>query len=535
MAMSNRRGTVVLAALLGSVVATHVMSCGNTYDEFVAPLLDPKSATWDAGPDAEGGLPPECNGDPSTKNVIDECGIFVKAGAAAGGDGNKATPFAKLADAIGEAQATGKRVYACAPTTGSFSESVTISAGIEVFGGFDCANWAWSKDARTALNGLADTVALTIEKSATGAKVAGFMVTAASPSDMKGGGSSIAVAVDDVEATLERCNVEASNAADGVDGEMPTGMGTKGADAAAPTDTTGATAACLPAGGGTPGTTTCDDGMTSGGTGGKGGVMGANNGDGEKGANGEPADGVNGFGGAGESATKCAAGAIGQDGDSGVAGPGGSANGDALSLSGVTNADATSGKPGTRGQGGGGGGGAKAGTFCQAGAQVVDGNGASGGGGGAGGCGGKGGGGGRAGGSSIAIVSLGTKLVLTDVTLAVGTPGKGGKGVIGQGGASGGHGADGGVASGLSGSKAGCKGGDGGAGGDGGPGGGGRGGHAVGIAYAKTPSAAPSIKTFTGGSAGGTGGDAGSAGGNAGEQGKAGQCWDFAGSKACGS
>ena len=117
------------------------------------------------------------------------------------------------------------------------------------------------------------------------------------------------------------------------------------------------------------------------------------------------------------------------------------------------------GQPGTPGQGGGGGGGAMSGTFCGSPASPVDGPGASGGGGGAGGCGGLGGGGGKAGGSSIAIVSLGTKLTLTGVTLTVGTAGKGGSGTLGQGGGAVGAGAFGGAASGIAGSNPGCNGG----------------------------------------------------------------------------
>lgn len=490
------------------------------------------STTGTGGNDGgTGGGKPQCDGDPSGKNVVDDCGVFAQADAAPGGDGSQAKPFAKLADAIAEAQSTGKRVYACAGAP--FAEAVTISAGIELYGGFDCASgWAWSQDARTVLNGPADTIALTIQGSAEGAKVEGLAITAASPSDMKGGGSSIAVAVDDVAATIERCDVKASDAADGVDGVTPSDPVTKGTDAPPPEATTmNACISQFALMGGMPGTTSCDDGDSSGGLGGTGGIPGTNNGDGVDGADGTPAGNTN-HGPGASGVNDCADGTKGKKGDAGPAGPGGSELGDVLSLAGIANGDTTDGQTGTKAQGGGGGGGEKAGTFCQAGPMTVIGVGASGGGGGGGGCGGKGGGGGKAGGSSIAIVSAGNKLVLTEVTIAVGKAGKGGSGAAGQSGGAFGHGSDGGAASGISPSKAGCKGGDGGTGGDGGPGGGGRGGHALGIVYASAPSAGPALKMFTPGTPG-DGGAAGSATGNGGAMGNAGQCWDFMANAAC--
>jgi hypothetical protein len=532
--MRNRQILVTLGGLL-SAAALAAAGCGHLVDDYYTPLTDPRLLDaghgGSGGQGGDGGLPPECSGDPGDKNITDDCGVFARADAPAGGNGSQAKPFAVLGDAVTAAQSAGKRLYACAGAP--FVEAVTISAGIEVWGGFDCAKgWAWSRDARAVLSGPADAVALTIGKNAGGAKVEGFAITAASPSDPKGGGSSIAVGVDDVTATLERCDVSAGDAADGPDGITPTAPPLTGADA--PVSDPMTMNACINPGsvaGGAPGVTTCDDGTTSGGAGGKGGITGTNNGDGAKGADGEPPDATNGLGGAGESATKCAVGVSGKDGDPGPAGPGGSVAGDVLSLTGIASTDATDGKPGTKAQGGGGGGGAKSGMFCAGG---VDGNGASGGGGGAGGCGGKGGGGGKAGGSSIAIVNLGTRLTLAEVTIAVGKAGKGGAGTAGQSGATGGSGAAGGAASGTAPSKPGCKGGDGGLGGPGGSGGGGHGGHAVGVAYLKAPSAAAVVKTFTpgtpgGGGAAGPGAPTSSNGGT----GNAAQCWDFGTSAPC--
>lgn len=521
--------------------------CVDYLGDQYAKAKDPKNFDGGAGGEGtggkDGGLPPDCNGDPNDKNIIDDCGVFAQVDAPAGGDGSKGKPFSTLADAIKAAQSTGKHVYACGGA--AFNEAVTMKAGIELWGGFDCANgWTWSQSDRSKLRGPADEIALTIEKTAAGAKVEGFAITAASPSDMKGGGSSIAVAVDDVEATLERCDVTAGDAADGIDGQAPSGPAMPGESAPGPNQNF--MGACINPGslaGGMPGSTMCGLVDTGGGVGGTGGIFGGNTEDGQPGQNGNPLPVPNpmsaGIGGVGQTSlgdnTKfCKGGKPGAPGDSGTPGNGGTGATDSLSLLGIANADTTSGSPGTPGQGGGGGGGSKAGHFCPGNPNVADGNGASGGGGGAGGCGGKGGEGGKAGGSSIAIMSLGSQLRLAEVTIALGKAGKGGDGSSGQGGGSYGTGSKGGNASGIGLSKEGCKGGDGGPGGGGGSGGGGRGGHAIGIAYRQAPATVPTPQIVQQGvfGKGGMGGS-GPPDASNGENGKEGPCWDFTKKAAC--
>ncbi|WP_437486498.1 hypothetical protein WME75_03750 [Sorangium sp. So ce1014] len=478
-----------------------------------------------------GGTPnPECHADPTlnASTVIDECAVFASASAESGGDGTKAKPYASLGEAI--ANAGGKRVLAC--TSRAFEESVTIEAGLEVIGGFDCgAEWTWSKEARSAIEAPANQIALTLGEGASGAKVRSFSVRAESATEA--GGSSIGVAVADVEAELTQVDVTAGSGMDGAKGKTPTEVPQAGAGASEMS----ASAACVVEAavyGGDPGVTTCEDGETRGGAGGLGGITGTDDGGGQKGAEGTPLPEPNpdeyGLGGAGQTGGNCRQGEPGAPGGPGDAGNAGSDM--QLTLAGIAGGDGDRGTTGKRGQGGGGGGGAKAGQFCGPSTGLVNGPGASGGGGGAGGCGGKGGGGGQAGGSSIGIVSLGTKLVLTEVTVAVGTAGKGGDGVAGQNGADGGVGVTGGAASANPPSIPGCKGGDGGRGGAGGPGGGGRGGHAVGIAYAVAPGGAAELATFTSGTAGAPGSTA--LGGNAGDEGASGECWDFTANASCG-
>ena len=82
------------------------------------------------------------------------------------------------------------------------------------------------------LKGPADTVALTLTKAAEGAKVHGFAITAASATTK--GGSSIAVAVEDIAAALIRCEVTAGDGMAGEDGLKASGTATKGMDAPPP-------------------------------------------------------------------------------------------------------------------------------------------------------------------------------------------------------------------------------------------------------------------------------------------------------------
>ncbi|WP_438030250.1 hypothetical protein [Sorangium sp. So ce233] len=477
---------------------------------------------------------PTCDADPTQdpSTVRDQCAVFARAGAAAGGDGTMARPYASLADAI--ENANGKRVLAC--SSGAFKGSVTVGVAAEVIGGFDCnADWAWSAEAQSTIEGDANKAALTLTKGASGATLRSFKIVAADAT--VAGGSSIGVAVDEIDAELSSVAVIAGNGMDGATGETPEDAQ---AGASAPASVSNACVGAPAVFGGERGTTVCDDGESSGGVGGLGGIPETDDGNGQKGQDGTPLPAENpdgtGLGGAGQAAAQANC-ARGEDGGPGAPGsPGEPGTDTELTLAGPIGGDGKRGTSGTRGQGGGGGGGTKAGLFCPAGSNTVEGVGASGGGGGAGGCGGKAGTGGKAGGSSIGIVSLGTNLVLTDVTVTVGKAGIGGMGGDSKPGGLGGMGAVGGTASGKVGSKPGCPGGMGGVGGDGGPGGGGRGGHAVGIAYSVTPSQAPALSVVEGtaGLGGLVGlGSVGDPTASNGAPGVSGACWDFAAKQAC--
>ncbi|XXT20726.1 hypothetical protein WME94_04050 [Sorangium sp. So ce429] len=462
--------------------------------------------------------------EPEPVRDTDGCGVFARAGEDAGGSGRSGDPYTRLQDAIDHAE--GRKVCACADQ--AFAEAVTLRAKVELHGGYTCdGEWKKSADKKSTIEGAAGQVALTLTGEAGGAKVQGFEIRAANATAP--GAPSIAVAVADIAAELTQIDVLAGNGMDGESGMAETGAAEAGADApaggaeGAPTNAWIATAPL----GGEPGRTTCDGVVTDGGAGGPGGLPPAPGADssGKPGEAGKPDPDatVNGNGGTVDIA------GYGQDGSKGArrgnGGAGDGGHGGRLTLAGITDGDGARGKPGNAGQGGGGGAGS---SMFQ-----PNGAGASGGGGGAGGCGGRGGAGGKAGGSSIGIISLGTQLVLSKVSVTLGEGGKGGDGVAGQEGGPGGHGAPGGVnVSDPNGRYAGT-GGNGSDGGRGGPGGGGRGGHAIGIAYDAAPLAMPSLTTFSPGSpgAGGLGGPAVSS--EPGDRGEGAACWSFRTGASC--
>lgn len=447
-----------------------------------------------------GGAPPSgCVPSDSKDPVADSCGVFVSSSLGvddqAADRGTKAKPFKSINAALKKADVP--RVFACAE---SFTEAVTITSAVDLYGGLDCKGWAYvGATKKTTLTALANMVPLSL---AGDAKIEDFAIKAADAT--KDGASSIAVIADHVAVGFARCDLIAGAGKPGLAGTTPT-------DSVGPTDSSDAAikgndgkTACLDMsqqfGGAAKQNALC---ASLGGQGGNGLTTNGSNGDLQPTASPQTA-----LGGAGQPSLdpmnlwSCAVGnGGGQTGANGAGGvPGDGATGvtalGTLGMSGYTGAPGQPGGLAPPGQGGGGGGGAK-------GKSAPACAGASGGGGGAGGCGGKGGLGGSAGGASIALVSLGATLSFEKVTIKTGVGGDGGNGGDGQGGGKGGNGGNGGSGDATAPSTFdACNGGKGGQGGTGGKGGGGRGGHAIGIAY--TGAATPSTKgaTFTKGTPG---------------------------------
>jgi hypothetical protein len=473
--------------------------------------------------------------------VIEGPGVFfVSASAVPGGNGSKAQPFQRFADAAGK---NPKRVYACA---GEYveNESVSFKEGVEIYAGFtgcDSDEWRWSKT-RSILKGPRNAVALALHE---GHSCIGNLDVIAADADVAGG-SSIAVAADGGTVAIVNGKLTAGNARDGSPGSSPPEDGTLHGKAGEPgvdacdqgTHHDGPTGA----------TTACSTGGTStGGNGGNGGTIilptstaGAVRTPGDSGGDGtssSPAPMPKGEGGRGEDSegTACSGGQHGTEGGMGEAGSGAKGPG-MISAAGYTGNNGVDGLAGKPGQGGGGGGGARGtlGAVCPGAKRQADVPGASGGAGGSGGCGGRGGGGGQAGGSSIALMILDASVQLENVDLSAGKAGGGGQGGKGQKGGKAGSG--GGSGHGIDSALNSCDGGDGGDGGRGGPGGGGQGGHSLGIAFkgSSPPAGGAFVRDPENKGTGGKGGgDQPRPPGSSGADGQAERCWDFTANSAC--
>ncbi|MBK9261799.1 MAG: hypothetical protein IPM54_18605 [Polyangiaceae bacterium] len=509
--MRNLQKTLALFGMMVTGSIAQLAGCANDAQDCT---LNYEACSTSGSSSSSGVIPPppECAALPSEKPEVirDTCAYFVGgAKASDDGDGNELTPLKSLQKAVELAAAdkTGRsRVYVC----GSVSERIEMTAGVSVFGGFDCAGDEWQYDPNQRAT-IAPAAPLADAEFQASVRIRGNGTTNIEDVNIEAaaavidGGSSIAVIVDQATVHFARANLTAGDAKGGATGATPSDdIGPDNADDMAIKGNNGATA-CMGGGSGNPGGAAKSNSSCAETVGGKGGngqdLIAANAGD-----PGLPMVIGFGDGGAGEDAMQCKPGDDGAYGENGADATGATGIGE-ISATGYIGMDGATGTKGTAGQGGGGGGGAKGKTNC---------NGASGGSGGAGGCGGNGGFGGRFGGSSIAIVLLeGAVPKFDSVTIATGNGGAGGPGGIGQFGAVGGNPGTGG--SGNMGTKAACNGGRGGQGGNGGQGGGGLGGHSIGIAYKKgataPDTAGADIQTGTAGN-GGAGADAAGNGGN---------------------
>jgi hypothetical protein len=507
--------------------------------------LDAESeAGFDAGFDA--GPPPSCIPNLNHGNPIAAtCGVFVSNTASSYGTGTQSAPFASITAALG---AGATPVYVCSGTAGipgtRYSEAVTVPANVTIYGGLDCATWAYNAAVPTQLTAPVNAVPMTfvggtVDAGSLGSAVYDFAITASDATTP--GGSSIALFDNGVTLTLERVAIAAGPGAGGANGALPSPAQVQMAvysDGGVPMNGGNgqpAPASCssqnTPAGIG--GMNMCRIGLltanadagTSGGYGGEGYAGGTS----DQGNAGQPyGDGgaielspAPGGGGAGWSNGQCGSGEPGAEfyGVLGVPGTGASGFG-YIDAAGYHGPVATPGGFGPPGQGGGGGGGAlatgSAPNYCA---------GPSGGGGGAGGCGGEPGNPGQTGGSSIGIVAYGANLTLANVTIQTSAGGNGGNGAAGQQGGLGG----------LPGSAVAvgaCAGGNGGTGGIGGYGPGGAGGNSVGIAMSGgslTMAPSTSIVPANGTVPGGAGSDGSATSGTQGAAGGACKTLTFTG------
>src|SRR5262249_40104139 len=125
--------------------------------------------------------------------VLDDCGVFVRAGGSDNNPGTKDAPVKTIGEAIERAEKGSGRSYACAE---SFSERGSLDGAIEIFGGLECkAGWVYPGNLKTTL-APPQGVPLTLRPSASGARISDFAIVA--PDAATPGDSSIAVIADGV-------------------------------------------------------------------------------------------------------------------------------------------------------------------------------------------------------------------------------------------------------------------------------------------------------------------------------------------------
>jgi hypothetical protein len=389
--------------------------------------------------------------------------IYVAPAGSDSGAGTKESPLRTIGAGIVRASLGGvpKAVFVRA---GMYTETIVMSPGVSVYGGFDEA-WKRNPAVTTELVGSAPVVlfdSITVP-------TALDRLTVRSHDAMGPGASSYAVVVKasrDVE--LRDVTIEAGAGAPGTDGFDGAAGAPDGADGIGGQpgceNSGGFCASCSRPQGGEGGYSFC------GRTGGRGGNAGHSSNGGSPGAGGIGGS-AGGAGAPGESANGYP-GAFGVGGSAGLPGSGGASMG--VFSDGVYNpAHGSDGASGGDGAGGGGGGGGGGGT------TDCDSFGSSGGGGGGGGCGGGGGTAGTGGGGSFGVIAFDSSVVVRSsmvVTSQGGVGGRGGRGGLGTAGGAGGEGGPDGGDSEQDDGGFGARGGGGGDGGNGGHGGGGGGG-----------------------------------------------------------
>ncbi len=388
--------------------------------------------------------------------------IFVAPGGNDGNPGTRSAPRRTIQAGIAAAASGRLAVYIAA---GTYAESITLSPGVSLYGGYTASDWSRNATNVTTIQGGTTAVFARVNE-----PVVLQRLTITSSDATAAGQSSygVRIAGSGASVTLQRCTVRAGRGANGTAGDTG-GTGAGGGDAS----------------GRSPGASSCG---ASGGTGGAA-VSGVRDGNPGTGGGTPQGGGGGGGGSAGGGCGNSREGANAPDSAApGRGGPGGASGGVAGVQGSVSSSDGTylptAGGTGGTGQpgGGGGGGGAGGGDSEYTGFfNCTSRTSGYGGGGGAGGCGGGGGEGGTSAGGSFAVMSHSSAVRIENCVLSAAAGGTGGRGGNGGGGGGFGAGVGGGGGSGVAGDGAPGKNGAG--GGAGGGGAGGAGGPSVCVYY----------------------------------------------------
>ncbi len=84
------------------------------------------------------------------KCVSDDVGVFVDSTGSDDNPGTKSSPVKSLAVGIAKLGARG-RVYIC---EGTYAESVKLTSGVSLYGGFACGQWTYKVSASRQCDGM---------------------------------------------------------------------------------------------------------------------------------------------------------------------------------------------------------------------------------------------------------------------------------------------------------------------------------------------------------------------------------------------
>lgn len=196
------------------------VGCGTSSND-AAPKDGPDAAAPPAEVDAgtsDADAAPSPPAPPPPVDGVPVDGIFVSA--ASGNDAADATklrPVKTLARAIAMAQEKpGMAVFACANDT--FTEQLTLTEGLAIYGYFDCSTPDWKKDPAKAAVIQSPTSPAILAESLSEARLEGLTVSAAQGTGSPGASSFGMVVRNSTKVTLAEMAIAAADGQDGQDG-----------------------------------------------------------------------------------------------------------------------------------------------------------------------------------------------------------------------------------------------------------------------------------------------------------------------------
>jgi hypothetical protein len=203
---------ILLGVSLLGLVGCGIFGSDASPQEPAAPAAAPPVAMEDGG--LPEGAPPPAVGTPANNELTNEFGVFVNAGASAGGDGTIEHPFATISAGIERVKDLKLRVYVCA---GTYKESLTLVNAVSVISALSCDGGVWKTGGARAVLEAPTSPAIRAKDIALATRLEGFDVSA--PAGTATSPNSIALIAENATMlTIASTKLASAKAFDGVDG-----------------------------------------------------------------------------------------------------------------------------------------------------------------------------------------------------------------------------------------------------------------------------------------------------------------------------